>query len=259
MRSRDGLNHVDLCFVVDTTGSMGPFIQAAQRHLLDTIEALRDGGIDLHVGLVEYRDHPPQENTFITRVGSGLTADLKAMRKAIRALAANGGGDAPEAVFDGVDAASARMQWRPHSCRFILLVGDAPPHGALAHEGKGDPCPCGRTAHSVTAAAEERRVTVHALCMVGDAFTTAAFERLAGGTGGQCVPAVRADKVVETIREMLAREFRDLELDARTLEAARGEAGLDVDALARTLDRPRLQIAASLARLGKRGFLTDFR
>jgi len=33
----DGLNHVDLCFVVDTTGSMQPFISAAQAALLDTV------------------------------------------------------------------------------------------------------------------------------------------------------------------------------------------------------------------------------
>ena len=36
----DGLNHVDLCFVVDTTGSMSPFIGAARTALLDTVEAL---------------------------------------------------------------------------------------------------------------------------------------------------------------------------------------------------------------------------
>ena len=34
------LNHVDLCFVIDTTGSMGGFIQAAKQQLLDTIQLL---------------------------------------------------------------------------------------------------------------------------------------------------------------------------------------------------------------------------
>lgn len=63
------LNYVDLCFVIDTTGSMGSFIQAAKQQLLDTIQLLSaDSDIDLQVGLVEYRDHPPQDSSFVTRV-----------------------------------------------------------------------------------------------------------------------------------------------------------------------------------------------
>jgi hypothetical protein len=51
------LNHVDLCFVINTTGSMGSFIHSAQQKLLDTIKVLSaDSNIDLQIGLVEYRD-----------------------------------------------------------------------------------------------------------------------------------------------------------------------------------------------------------
>ena len=123
------LNDVDLCFVVDTTGSMGSFIQAAQRQLLDTIKQLSTySNIDLQVGLVEYRDHPPQDTSFVTRIYP-LTANLQEMQKCINKLKADGGGDAPEAVYSGVWDACEKIKWRPHSCRFILLVGDAPPHG----------------------------------------------------------------------------------------------------------------------------------
>lgn len=66
------LNQVDLCFlcfVIDTTGSMGGSIDAAKRHLLDAVAALRQSdNLDLQVGLVEYRDHPPQESSFVTRL-----------------------------------------------------------------------------------------------------------------------------------------------------------------------------------------------
>src|ERR1044071_5396679 len=87
-----------------------------------------DRVIVLFVGFVEYRDHPPQEKTFVTRVNP-LTSDIKRMQKAINSLKADGGGDAPEAVYDGVFAACKQIEWRPFSCRFTLLVGDAPPHG----------------------------------------------------------------------------------------------------------------------------------
>jgi Mg-chelatase subunit ChlD len=88
----NALNHVDLCFVIDTTGSMGSFIEAAKQQLLDTLKLMSaDSGIDLQVGLVEYRDHPPQDTSFVTRIYP-LTANLKQMQKEINKLAANGGG-----------------------------------------------------------------------------------------------------------------------------------------------------------------------
>jgi hypothetical protein len=107
---------------------MGSFIQTAQRQLLDAISVLSaDKSIDLQIGLVEYRvseafrrNRPPQDNTFITRVYP-LTTDMLEMQVVINKLHADGGGDAPEAVYDGVRDACKQMQWRKHSCRFILV------------------------------------------------------------------------------------------------------------------------------------------
>jgi VWA domain-containing protein len=268
----DALNQVDLCFTVDTTGSMGPFIQAAKQHLLETIRTLRaDQGIDLQAGLVEYRDHPPQDRSFVTRLYP-LTADLEEMQRVINSLRADGGGDAPEAVFDGVHDACNRMSWREHSCRFVLLVGDSPPHGVLAaaseapvvrgrhrHGGHADAwadgCPCGLNVHAVTAAAENRRVTVHSLCMHAHAATVESFREIALGTGGQCVPATNAMEVVGQIAGVLTQEFRDLEFDRRVLHTVRELGSLDVGRAAETVGCPRLQAASSMARLGRRGFL----
>src|SRR5215813_11529699 len=89
------LRGVDLCFVVDSTGSMQPFIDAAQRQLLDTTKQLSaKSSVDLRIGLVEYRDHPPQDKSFVTRINQ-LTADLKRMQRVINRLKADGGGDTP--------------------------------------------------------------------------------------------------------------------------------------------------------------------
>ena len=85
---------------------MSPFLGAARSALLDTIETLgAKSGVDIRVGLVEYRDHPPQESSFVTR-HYPLTDDLDRMRKAVNKLRADGGGDAPEAVYDGVQEAA---------------------------------------------------------------------------------------------------------------------------------------------------------
>lgn len=109
---KNELNQVDLCFVVDTTGSMSPFISAAREALLETISTLsKKSGVNLQIALVEYRDHPPQEMTYVTKHHT-LTSDMKKMEKVIAELYANGGGDHPEAVYDGVCEAAVLTEWR---------------------------------------------------------------------------------------------------------------------------------------------------
>jgi hypothetical protein len=277
------LNQVDVCFVIDTTGSMSAFLQAAKQQLLDTMQRLRaHSGLDLYLGLVEYRDHPPQDSTFVTR-SYALTPDRKAMEKVIRALQAAGGGDTPEAVYDGIHAACTQMRWRAHSARFALLVGDAPPHGFRAHrppetepeepaptgrhargrrtvpynvdEGWANGCPCGLTAHSVTAALETKQIVLHALCMINSPPTLEAFTDLAVPTGGQCARVSGAERVLAQIEAMLTENFSDLAFDRQVLEAVQTEPDWDSRLLAERLGSPRLRVASSLARLGKRHLL----
>ena len=267
------LNHVDLCFVIDTTGSMGSFIQEAKQQLLNTIGILSaDSNIDLQVGLVQYRDHPPQDDSFITRFYP-LTPHLQQMQKRINKLAPQGGGDGPEAVYRGVYDACTQMKWRPHSCRFILLVGDAPPHGFAAwlrtaapgkkgrrgNSGDAWPqgCPSGLNVESVTAVAENWQVTVHGLCMSTSQLALEAFRAIATGTGGQCAWVTEAQDVISKMVAILGEEFRDLEFDGEVLAAAQTLQNLDSGEIAESMRCPRLQVAGAIARLGKRGFL-DF-
>ena len=56
------LNALDLAFIVDTTGSMGSLISAAQQQMIAMINALTQAAdVDIRLGIVEYRDHPPQD------------------------------------------------------------------------------------------------------------------------------------------------------------------------------------------------------
>ena len=131
------INHFDFAFIVDTTGSMGGLIKAAQKQMVEMIDTLsKESEIDTRFGVVEYRDHPPQDNMIFRAYD--LTDNLKKARKAISGLRAAGGGDAPEAVFAGIVGAINELSWRPHSRRISLLVGDAPPHG-VGYRGDGFP------------------------------------------------------------------------------------------------------------------------
>ena len=266
----DPLSRVDLCFVVDTTGSMGPFIQAARRTLLDAIERLSaHGEVNLRIGLVAYRDHPPQDRSYVTQVHP-LTNDRQHVQKMIGKLRAQGGGDGPEAVYRGLYDAVTQMPWREHSSRYVMLVGDAPPHGfaawhrqmhgaerPLRNQGDAWPhgCPSGLNVLSVTAAAEEQRVTVFALCMGRWHATKLAFTALASATGGQCAASANAGEIIGEIEALLRHEYAHLAFDRQALDAAQRLGHLDTRQLAADLACSEGRVAASLGRLGRRGLL----
>ena len=253
----DALNQVDLAFVVDTTGSMGAFIQAARQQMTDTLRSLAaaaDFAPDLRVAVVEYRDHPPQDTTFVFRPHP-FESDLKKVQKVIDKLSPGGGGDGPEAVYDGV-AACENLDWRPHACRVAVLIGDAPPHGT---GGGGDGfrhgCPCALTPASVTARLEGKGIKLYALGLTQG--LAPSFTPLAQLTGGQYHDAGHGEKAVEAVRQVVAREFADLDADRKVLTAWRSRNEWNLDELSEAIGVTPGRVAASLSRLGRRGFLSQ--
>jgi len=74
------------------------------------------------LALVEYRDHPPQDETFVTRVHD-FTESIKEMKKWLEACRAEGGGDLPEAVADGLHDA-LKLNWRENATKICVLISD---------------------------------------------------------------------------------------------------------------------------------------
>ncbi len=248
------INTLDMAFVVDTTGSMGSFIQAAQRQMIAMIEALaQSNSVELQLGVVEYRDHPPQDR-LVSRVYP-FTTDLRAAQTTIARLKPDGGGDGPESVFDGLVAACRELTWRPHARRLTILVGDAPPHGV---GGGGDAfpkgCPCGETIESVTATAERARITIYALGLTGAVRDS--FGRLSRGTGGEYFDVGQGNAAIERLQTLLKTEFGQLTFDRHLLELRSTDRSLGIDALAERLTSSRPAVASALSRLGARGLLS---
>jgi hypothetical protein len=113
---------LELCIVMDHTGSMGPVIGAAKRSAVSLIRRLRAYIPQFRVGLVTYDD--------AARLRSALTQDPELLRKAFNKVGANGGGDWEEGVDKGIGLAltQGRMAWSQRAYRVIVVVGDAPPH-----------------------------------------------------------------------------------------------------------------------------------
>jgi hypothetical protein len=247
------INSLDLAFVVDTTGSMGNLIAAAQRQMIAMLQAASTAAdVDLRLGVVEYRDHPPQD-TMVYRVHP-FTDDLRKAQKTINGLHVAGGGDAPEAVLDGVLAACQELEWRPHARRIAVLVGDAPPHGTgMRGDGFASGCPCGQTIESVTAAAEEQRVTLYALGLTP--YVAASFGRLARFTGGEFFAANQGDAAIKRLQDILNAEFGNLEFDARVLSEWKASPELSSDEVAERLASTPGAVSAALTRLMARRLL----
>jgi len=251
------INEFDLAFVVDTTASMTELIKAAQKQMLDMVDSLAAAvDVDMRLGVVEYRDHPPQDR-MVYRVNQ-LTNNLKRAKKAINGLKANGGGDEPEAVFAGLVAACGELDWREHARRMAVLVGDAPPHG-VGCPGDGFPngCPSGETMESVSAKAEEAHVTLYAIGLAPCCATS--FERISRMTGGRFFRSDREDDAMRQMRDILEREFGQLDFDREVHAAWEATVDPTVDLVAKRIGRASPKVASAVCRLQSRGFLLSSR
>ncbi|MFL5352397.1 VIT domain-containing protein [Archangium sp.] len=202
--AKKGVGELDLVFLVDETGSMGAYIEEVKGRLLDIIDALENAPLcrSLRLGLVSYRDHPPQDLTFASRVVP-LTSDIPSIRQGVERMQASGGGDGPESVTDGLYDL-VRLDWRPKAARVVVWFGDAPPHG-VEPSGDGFPqgCPCGHHWYVQAESCREMGITVYSVgCLPGlRGFTGAedVFKTVAHTTRGLYLPLTQVPMLVPLI------------------------------------------------------------
>lgn len=208
---------LDLVFLVDETGSMGSYIAQVRQHLLALVEELKASPLCrmLRLGVVSYRDHPPQDNTYASKV-LPLTDDIETVRRAVERLTASGGGDGPESVTDGLYDL-VRLDWRPSAARAVVWFGDAPPHGVVP-SGDGFPngCPCGHHWFTQAESCREMGVAVYA---VG------------------CLPTLRSFKGAEDVFKLVASTTHGVYLPLREASLL---VSMIVGAASAELDRQRV-------------------
>ena len=119
--ARHDRQKVDLAFIVDCTGSMGPYIRQAQKNIRTIAETVARTAFSVKLALVEYRDHPPQDRSFVTRVHD-FTLSLPDMKTWVDGMRASGGGDGPESVACALDMA-AKLSYRKDATKMCVLIG----------------------------------------------------------------------------------------------------------------------------------------
>jgi len=127
---------VDFVFVIDTTGSMMPAIEACRSIMKDTVALLAGNEIlkdKIRFGVVEFRD----VDSYVSKVTLPLTADYVAVQKTLDALQDGGGGDEAEEGLAGLKTAIDDAGWAKNAVKYLFLIGDAP------MKGKGEKLPGG--------------------------------------------------------------------------------------------------------------------
>lgn len=122
---------VDLVFVIDTTGSMGPYIDGVKTQASATVDKLTDPDhpVDYRIAVVDYKDlySGCPSDGYASQVDLGFSTDKSAILAAINGLSASGGCDTPESVYSGLMSA-INLPWRNGVSKAVIQLGDAPPH-----------------------------------------------------------------------------------------------------------------------------------
>jgi Mg-chelatase subunit ChlD len=114
---------VDIVLCLDTTSSMKDDIDEVRRALIPMLREIVSGFSSFRIGMVLYKDYFEE---YLNRVVP-FTRDFGEFQNRLNAIRVSGGRDLPEAVYEALYEAAVKFDWEAER-KFIILVGDAPPH-----------------------------------------------------------------------------------------------------------------------------------
>ena len=154
----------------------------------------------LRLGLVNYRDHPPQDSSYITEIHQ-LTDDVNKAKQFINNTQACGGGDLPEAICCGLNDCLNKIDWLESSVKIAILIADAPPHGiGCSGDGFSKGCPLNNDPVEIAHKLTQKGITLYcvgcepALTPYKDFFVV-----LSSVSGGRYLPLNNADNLSNVI------------------------------------------------------------
>jgi len=118
---------LDIHFLIDTTGSMADEINQLRDNMIaisQQIDALPTAP-NVRYGMTLYRD---RDDAYLVEV-TDFTPDVSVFVSELSLVEADGGGDYPEDLAQGLLEALAEPEWRiENTISLIFLIADAPPH-----------------------------------------------------------------------------------------------------------------------------------
>jgi len=233
---------LDLVFLVDCTASMGTYIASAQKNITSIVEQIsKSSGCNVRFALVTYRDHPPQDTSYVSQVHQ-FTDNLAQMKTYVDTMRASGGGDGPEAVTDGLFDVN-NLVYRPDATRICIFIADAPPHG-IEPNGDGFPngFPNGRDPLQIVREMAQKRIVIYSVACVpainSYKYAKDFMKAVADISDGQCVSLQNAHLLANIITGGAQEEISlsqledDIEIEYNNLPS-----GLSEDDIVNTIYR----------------------
>jgi hypothetical protein len=122
----DSIPQTDLCIVIDTTGSMGVYIDSLKETIQLTIALFKLTGVFCRLGILSYYDYCDPE-VYKWSGWCSTSEELNHLSQFVRSLKAFGGGDIPEAAKT---AAHLLLKFT-NKTTIVIWYTDAPPHHSL--------------------------------------------------------------------------------------------------------------------------------
>ena len=124
---------LDLLFVMDITGSMGPYLNQVKQNIINIINRIINEcpGIDINLGFIGFLDVQYNSGLYINYDLTKNHTYLQQVINNVRVI--SGPDDLVEDLTGGLEMA-LNETWK-NNARFIVLVGDVPCHGTICHKG----------------------------------------------------------------------------------------------------------------------------
>jgi serine/threonine-protein kinase PpkA len=132
-RSTETVRNFDIVFVVDTSGTMQPFIDEVLNVIKGMADALADRAGQkgrFRFGFWGYQDQQQKQGIkYLTKNFTTSLLPAPEFTARLRTVSANveTPDEHPEAVLDGINDALNGTQWSPDAAPILILIGDAPP------------------------------------------------------------------------------------------------------------------------------------
>jgi Mg-chelatase subunit ChlD len=234
---------VEVVFVLDTTGSMSGLIRAAKEKIWSIASTLAQAeqSPEISMGLVAYRD---RGDAYVTHIVD-LSSDLDSVYAKLMDFQAAGGGDAPEAVNEALEAAIQRISWSrdPSTYRVVFLVGDAPPHMDYQDDVKYP---------ELVAAARAKGIVVNTIQCGNMAGTEVPWRHIAALGGGRYFTVEQSGSAV-AIETPFDAEIAALSAELDATRIYYGSAEEQAATAAKVEAAKRLHDEASVAARARRG------
>lgn len=118
-----------VCFILDCTSSMGPWIQAAKNKILDTLNLIAgdNPAYKIYASFIGYRDVMDREQF----IKIDFTDNIQALISSMMAVEAEGGDDTAEDVAGAFEVVNT-LDWSG-DVKTAFFITDAPNHGMMYH------------------------------------------------------------------------------------------------------------------------------